>query len=752
MTTHTYVVGILAGGTQHNAPYDDHEWIIDPGYHAPIQGWILPADTVDAIMTTLSGGVGTAREVTLTLGDPDSPTTVERVLVIGTAASDNPQRKVLLLTDVRWYFTRAWMCLDVNVRRRVGDTRLVGDTLQTASVVDSIAYAPWSISHLVGGSAGAAYDWSTFKDQVLTYLTTARHGRPAISFVTDTFTVIDPTAKIVRETSLDAPGPSALAHAIESIPGASIYVDLTGTIHVYERTPGAEIPVVEALPPDLDGHGSLVLANNEALRPADSAHSWRVYVDYEIEVRFDYKVATMGLNDPLLIPCLQVTDPTLEIPAGTYFGNITRSGSASDRTVGQGSWISQAEAFAAWCYNGGSPAGPTYAGLTLPVLTDDIVAKNWFSEGLEFYAGFGVDALFSPLWSNRIDELRRCYRTFFRINPRFWDRIRHAWAIRAAVWDPVTGQRAPASVYQNFSKVPANIFAISSATDYFGVNVMTSYPVSGLLREGTPTAFRAHIVDKELGIIAIDRNHLSRYADAKKINLSPIALLPAIDNNVLDSAAQELISSTSGSSDDWKLAVVMSVSPAAPNDLRRMYEIQVSTAEAAATAGLTGYGAVGSGPDQELRSHLSQARIAWQDDSGVFDQILALLGCTDVVGTSGTDQITTKEAMSVGNPLTGFGTALTPVNLNQELKPLAKALAAADLLSKLDHYVGERAVPMDASIVPIGAVTRVIHKVLENRAVTVVHCTRHPAPFRAIDFLQGTARALLLHEIQNQQR
>jgi hypothetical protein len=730
MTASTYIVSITAGGTEFFMPYDDHEWTVCGGYFAPIQFWIMPATTADAILTELGSSTGTAREVTLKLGGPATPIVVSRVVVLGTAPADNPQRKYLLLSDVRWYFTRAWMAIDVNVRRRLGDTRLVGNTVTGTTIVDTVAYAPWSINN------GTAFEWVSLKNQVLTYLTTARHGRPSITFVTDSFTVIDPTTgggvspKIVQEMTTDAPGPAGCARAIESVPGASIYVDLDGVIHVYERTPGAEAAVVAALPPPLQGHGSLALIDRSGLRPAGV---YRIYVDYEIEVRFTYNASGSGLwstvnaNDPFLIPVIEVTDQQLTIPAGTYYGGVVR---ASSTDVGQGSWIGQDEAFHAW-------GSKNWVSFTLPQLTDNIVARHWFGEALDRYTVGKFLNTYDPVWGGRIEALLRCYRTYFRVNPKFWDRVRHAWPVRAAIWDPITGQRAPPAVYANFNLVPVDRPASALIPD-MSINVTDSYDdLTGLLVNSRPSGFHMKLVDKELGIIAIDRNALSKYPGAEKIGISPVQAPAQIDGaGLTDPTTQQLVLATTGAN-AWKCAVVFCVAPAAPNDLRRMYEIQVTPAAALASVGFTGSVPACYGPDQEMRSHLAQARVAWQDDTGVSDQILELLGCPDTA-----DGITTDEPL----------TTLTPINKNQELIPLAKAVAAARLLTNLDHYVGELAVPMDGTLAPIGSIVSVTHKVLENRSVSKVTCSSHSDPISPVDLLPGSARALILQEIPNQQR
>lgn len=705
----TNKVGILVGGTQFYIPYDDHTWSIEGGYRAPVQAWSVPAEVAAAILEILDGASGVGREAVLELGDPEDPVTIERVLVLTAVPHDDPQKMFLLLTDVRRYLSDAWFCMDVNVRRRLGDRRLVGNSLTDSVVVDSIGYAPWSIR-----GESDAYDWAELRDEVLAYLTQEKHGRPAISYVVDTFS-IDVEAKTVQETTTDASGDVGLARAIEAIPGAGIYVDKTGVIHVYDRTLGAEIPLVETLPPALMAHGNLALVNNSGLRP----QRWRIYFDYELEVRWEYRTNLAELNNsgdtPLeqalqftrLQNVLKVTDQQLVVPEGPW---------GAARTVGQGTWITLAEAFEAW-------GKVEWGAKTLPKLTEEIVCRHWLGDALRRYAIGGVFTTHDPVWASRIAELMRSFRTCFRAHPVTWERIRHAWAVRAAVWDPVTGTRAPAPVYCNYHLMPLDHFMPTAMTQ-FGDDVDDSYPPTGRLQDGRTSGFSLRITDEELGIFEIERD-ISRYPGHASLaisDLEKIAKWDSDDVTLLEPVQQSL-------NPNWSLATVISCSPAAPNDLRRLYSVPVAAMEAAETAGLfvtpDSYG-----HEKEDRSQLAEARVAWveegEDEDTPENIILTLVG---------------------GGVEDDENGDLEPINLESELIPLARAVAAADLMGKLDHYEGSLAVPMNGDLVPLGSISRVTHRVTDNRAVTVLNCSA-PAPhYRFEDYLSGSARSFILKEI-----
>lgn len=732
----TYVAKITAAGTDYFVPYDDHghEWIDEMGFHAPIIAWVMPREMAAAILTALGTSTGSAREVTVSLGDPtDTANYVvqERVVVIGDAPADSPQQRYLLLSDVRWYFTQAWAALDANVRRRLGDTRLLGNALTTGIVLaDTIAYAPWSINN------GTAYTWSSFKDAMLTYLTTARHGRPAISFVTDTFTVIDVPAQAIPETPTDAQGDLAAARAIESVPGASLRVSRTGVLHVCEDTPGAEESIVTLLGPSLTGHGDLPKVNRSGIRPDNY---WRVYFDLELELRLTYDAtATILDTDPYLIPVVKVPEQSVTIPAGTYYGIGTV---ASSRVVGQGSWIGQDEYFAAI----GAPAGTALANIT-----DDLLALHWFDGTLNQYMEDSSGNT-DPVWVARMNAIMASYRTTFRVNPKAWERIRFAWTARASVWDPATGSRATSPVYCNYSYVPAN------PTQIYGKGLLTKnvsdrYTSSGLIADMKPTPFELDMIDEELGIFAVDRNAtLKQHPGEEPAGSFEVsdATTPA-DLDGTSGAPQEIAAQTlrkSTGTGAWKLATVISVAPASPNDLRRLYEVRVDKATAATWAGLastpTGYG-----PDVEKRSRLDQVRIPWQDDTGISDVTLGILGFSDSTTVIDTADSTAFATALSGSSVTAHPTSpitYQPINLFSSIAALAQSVAAADLLGKLDCRVGTKTVPGSTALVPIGTLRRVVHQVKRDSFVSFAFCVEPDHnQFRATDFLPAQTRAFVL--------
>src|SRR5581483_7713698 len=270
---------------------------------------------------------------------------------------------------------------------------------------------------------------------------------------------------------------------------------------------------------------------------------------------------------------------------------------------------------------------------------------------------------------------------------------------------------------------------VASNLDVYGQDVKTSFDAaSGLLSKGMPSGFEVEIVDPDLLIIAISRDELKFQGHADVLP-SPVDVPATFDN--ADPALNEATLQSLAKDKDFTLATVMTVSPASPNDLRRLYEIKAPVSDLWEKYKMDSQDC--DGPDQEVRSHIAEARVAWQEGDNTPAAIVLSIG-----GSTG--------SITDSDPTT----TLTPINLVQELQPLAQAIAIADLIPKLDHYEGRKAVPMNAKYVPIGSITKVTHRVTKNRAVSVLEGTGPSTSYDATDFLRGSARSYLLKQIQAQ--
>lgn len=696
---------VLAAGIE--LPHNGYDWKVQTGLAAPFQGWVVPNHIAESIVKQYAG-----KEIELKLHN----TTVKRVVVIGNTAARDPQNQTLILTDVRWYWTRGWLVRDFNVRRRVGNVRLVGEVPdESKTPVYDVQYLAWTLA-----ATNTPWVWQPAVEHLLTYASRAVEGRPSILWQIDTTSLRAQGASLtVQETRIDDEIPVGIARGLAALPGRTGYVDLEGVFHVSDGTLGAEIATISSLKPDeaLQGQGSLTLCDLRGSR----SNQWRVRFtpEYEVKVWAD-KLATRQVDDPYFENVLKIPDKRLTVGTG-----------AQQRNVGQGTYLVHEDAYAAW----GPATEPVFAS---GPLTEDMVRTYWLSDNLAINFALMAAETPDPIWSARIREVKKTFRTLFRVNPKFWARVLSALPVRAAVDDPQSGTRGPSPVFSDY--------ALKPTVRWFNAAIRkTGYNVSGFGKpnDGIPASTQdmsaaanhpapatLHMLDEEQGIFEIVW-HLP--SDGLYDAIAPCGiesdsnLDPALANGFPSSwISRKLVSR-------HKMATIISCVPAAPNSDKRLFEVSVSIQDAAQTLGLNSVPSA-TGPDKVLRCRATTARIAWADDQNTRDRILKAFGDDPSGSVSATDPSLTVAS-------------LDPVNYDNEILPLAKAMAAQDLAGQLDHYEGTLAVPM-TTIAPVGSIQSVTYRVTEDSADTIVQCVGSPVAIDPLALLPGSARKTLLREVQ----
>lgn len=694
------------------------DWRIEPGFHAPIQGWELQADKVAQIVSQYRG-----LEVTIVLGG----TTIERVIVLGNAVSHNPATQFLLLTDVRWYW-RTWQCKALNVRRRIGSRVLVGTgDVQAQGVVDTIRYAPWSLQ-----DGSKAYAWQPAAKELMDGACSEDDGHPKISYVFDDG-ILGIEDLLVQEEFIDDSTPAALARAIGALPGRSIYVDLKGVVHIYDACPGAEDRVLSGIPPAIGPNGtawgSLRKLDNAAIR----SNSYRILFDPELEVLLFYAnsgFTTDNPNLPFMENVLRVPDKSLAIPAGAY----------AARTVGEGSYITIAEACAAW---GSNPNNGQFAfsggagALTVDKIRTNFNNPSWF---VHQYVEDGAGSI-DPVWAARIDALLDAFRTLFRVNPKFWRRVRSVRPYRAGVWDTATGTRADSPVYCDYARQPTARSIRANRTNV-GYSI-TSWNLQ-LAQAQKATQAKALVEDDDQGVIKIawQRDYKGLYGE-----LAPSALVNVPDLDTADVLPYQGKFYETPLVDDatFQLATIVSCVPAAPNDARRLYAVDVTLAEALSflnPKNVDPANTVAQGKLQVFRSRapITSARFSYPGTTTHADDEAAI----PTLATFGAVAQPTAVNVLGAN----VQTVLEPQNLEDELRPVARSIASAVLVTQLDHWEGERTVQRDDSFVPLGSITCVTHRCTAREVTTVLRAEARTIDLDTIARLPASARKVIAREVQ----
>lgn len=714
-----------------------YDWQVRAGLAAPIQGWIVPREIAQKIVALYAG-----REIELLL----DTVTVKRVIVLGLTFAQlgplpAPDLRTLLFTDVRWLWTRGWLVRDVNTRRKGADTHYLGAEvpIDAQTPIFDVQYQPWSLM-----GSNQPYTYAPFMGSLLEYASRAvPAGMNKIAWQIDPATFIQGNNRVVEEVKLDDMIPQGLARAVAAFPGRSIFPDLDGVVHVSDAAFGAEKALVSGLNPDkpMTNAGHMAWVDMSGSRP--SSYGVLFTPEFEVKLWADVNASPSlptqtqaNADDPFLTPVLKIPDKILTVTS------TPPGGSTVTRKLAQGSYAPQSDVFKAW-------GAPSDFGRPIPALTDDIVRKHYLGPWLEINYVMRSVPDPDPIWAARIRETKRSYRVRFQANPVFWDKVLDAIPKRAAVLDQATGTRADSPVFAGFALRP-KIRWFAAAVRKLGHNVRGLGSYNGASDDGIAAKdqplgassanqsapCKVHIEDFDQGIFFFEWEVPSDGLYSA-IAPSPIEYEPNLDPK---SYAGQVALATKWQSQKlvsrFKLATIISCVPAAPNSDKRLFRVDVKLDDAEAYLG-NGARPTGKGPVKMLRvgPQLLTPRFAWTDDANTSGKILKAFGCGD--------NVSANESAIETNLTVDY---LRPVNYETEIKPLATAMAAADLATQHDHYEGTLKIPMKI-VNPIGSVNMVTYRVTKDESVTILSATGESPAVDVFALLPDTARKTILHQV-----
>jgi hypothetical protein len=536
---------------------------------------------------------------------------IDGVFVIQELPGPNPRIRRLLLADRRWFWSRKHVRRSFNVRRRAGVSRAPspGAPPVVDPVVDEVAYAPWSLRD------GTPWDAEQALRDVLEELDgfeAAEGGLGGLDW--------GATGRLdqvpFENLHLDDPGDQAVARLLAYLPEYQVVATPQGTILVYSRLDQGETELMEPFGPEMVGAGHIELCSLERLRPREI----RVLFTREAEVRFDFAETETGAS-VVQNPEERFAENVLPIPDFQL--------AVGGRTLAQGTWITIAQALAAW-----GPA-PGIGPITVRTLRIGLVPFMDLWAGLELAGARDPDAD----WTARLAALQTHWRRTFRINRRWMDRIARLNAYRVATVDPVTGTRGPALAWSDYcllNSLRSLIADIRGGHDLrFAIN-QAAYPSGGKLasaRHASPA--RVEVVDPDQGIIRLEwlmdelRLHDTVMPGTIANNPSPDfgQRSGAIGFNVVLRSFDEdrLPQFAAG----YKAIVLLSAIPASPNDGRQLHAIAVKPADVMQDLPESLRSQLFRGPPMEVRvlPSLETARVAWVDDrKGDIEQLFGLGG------------------------------------------------------------------------------------------------------------------------------
>lgn len=697
---------------------------------------------LDAISISTSGGPITLKiEENAGAGfQQGNPVKVENLWVLNIEPGENKYISKVTVADRRWMWSYAFIKRSYNVRRNVGTKRLVAND-QVAAVnptASRIAYANWSLNN------GTPWVALSLVQDVLKAVSEKERDFSGRRFAAKIDDRIGQKIKglPIEDLLLDDQGDRAVQRALSYLPEAMVYVDYDGTVVVTSRATGDEKKVVEALIPEIVGEGHTDLVENRLIRP----RAIDVYFTREVELRFDVRENASDVGTISVEP----TDTRTLInvlPSQDYQLTTGDGVPAAQAPIAQGTWITFAEAFNYW---GNLPfMSRNGSGRKL----DHDILQRAFVPGCDLWAllfKFGTrpdeNGTIKP-WAKRYAACLAHYRTSYRIDPKYKDRIESVRAYRAATIDPVSGTRAPASAYGDYSVLYTQQTLLKSVAQ--GVSpdwIMnkTAYPSGGVLdssAEVSPAS--VEVEDSDQGIIHINYMPNPVFGMNETVLPSQVQLdsIPTADisNRTRPIAFNSVVAGKMPPrlSPSFKLAVILTAVPAAPNSKQQLHRIRITPSDVrdllpdSQTAGLS----EALGPVMEIRVGPGKevARVQWKDDRST--DIDKIFGLTD--GEPNLQGLVINE----GEP----GDLANGASLNA----IAKAEAARVYASLVDRFEGTMTGYMNGQVRPAGWISEVSHEVATNGAATTSVAMPPQVPQMSLfSFLDSSSRASILRLVQ----
>jgi hypothetical protein len=630
--------------------------------------------------------------------------TIEKLTVLSTGPTDNPNESVLAVADVRWRWTYGHVWRAYNVRGESGNRRRVNaDGPQaTDNLVDDVIYQKWSINpntrkrwrpeevvedvmNVVAGARGTAWRNRSVLGTV---------GLPPI-----------------EEMFLDGSPAAVLGQLLAELGLAiSVFVDKRGQVVLYNRLDDTERRLVgapeqaistrgNAPKPLIFGSPTWSVQDNSKIRPRDVI----VLIERRQEMRFDARdsTATTTVDDDFPDP--NMTNVLYSPEDFTHNGR--------EILVGQ---VVSVDFYLSYLA-GKQPSG-------LPQLTKNVVNRGWLHGVLEAYSSEILDP--SGLWARRIDAIREHYRLTYQIDRTWRERIRDIQPEVLSVQDSETGARAQSPVYANYAQFETwrsrgksvnaqpkvydqvrNRYANPSGSGggaIVGTSVKSLKPAKAIVTLENP---QQGIIRFSFGNFNDASRRASEFVRSALTSLS----IPTDDISLKNLWLQEGVLE-----ETHEVSTLLTCTIESPPDLRRYHAIRVTQQEAKPFMPSERQSLPdGTGPTMYVRipPSLVVAKFGWDDTKRVaINTVYSEIGDKDQI----------KDILGL------------PINAKQ-LEVVAKARAAVIYSQYADRVEGGARLVMDPSLSLRGTATRVSWEASpQDGAVTDIDL---PAEAPGVEFL-----------------
>lgn len=673
------------------------------GFYPGVRPHIARVQARKAAITRILGTTQGTEPVRLSLRhDAGKAQVWERLYVLGEVPADAPWLGAVELADERWLWARRHILRRYNLRRETGETAILSGSfaggIEAGEAIPDIDYRPVSLHN---GTPWTPVD--VLRD-VLDAVTAGRF-RVDGTFVT----------QAVEDLEIDDAGDAAVAKALALVPDAELYLDEAGRAIVYNRHTGGEVAALNALGPDqVGGAGRVEYVSHHRTRPS----AIRVLFTRAVEVRFDFgedETRTRVEEDRKIHNVLPVPDPSLLV--------MSADAATSARRVNAGTFIDVNDAFTSW----DDPPGG------LPPLSRTIVNRDWWAGLLLMsYGKIGEGDRANSDWVARIGAVYAHYRQTFQIARRWVDRALAIEPERPFVVQQETGARVPALVYadhavelgfRGLSRDPGNATTIRNQTGFYPTGGGGGGTTINPLANGRPAPARVQMLLPTAGIFRLawqvdvlrlrEKIHPCPFAQEASANPADAGLRPVRHDEIsLTLAATH------------RVAVLLTLVPAFPNDERQLHAVKVPAADVAPLlAGGLAAGRIqpANGPTLDVRvpASLVRAITAWDDGRAA-----------EIEGVFGLGDASAKDL---------------PIANHLAVDAVARAVATATYSAFLDGLEGAKIGPLTPEVHPLGRIAEV--ETVLDPSGHVATTARLPRPSRPLNFLallpDGIRRILL---------
>ena len=581
----------------------------------------------------LKGKVGNFAVKLVVVDARNVTTTIEELFIVERVASDSPNRVTFKVVDRRYWWSYKLVVRDYNTPKKTGDrtVRNLDVPVEKQVTTDEYDFRPYSLKD-------GKKRWKV--GEALSDVLELIEEDPG-KWTIDSLPVNDGDGEgafNLQGQVLRDPGDMALARILSLLPGARVWVDQKGVVRIFD---GADVNMarqyLKELPPNTWDGDKWVEIDRGPIRPKEI----RVHYQREMELLLSYSDNLGGntASAPVqLDPFIQNVVPTTDVKTTVFEYDPLTNTTVTKTDVPPGTYVE----FQAWLFamDKIKPEG------SLP-WTFETLKFGWLSgdlDGLLGGRGFDLDPLGNV--AMRIQAVKQHFRQTFRINRLYTERTRGLTAVRAAVLDPVTGARAPASVWGQACIVPTTkgkLMASRNKKEKAGAFRNVNYLPEGEedVLERTPGPTAVNFIDRDLGIFrlqwllgpyGVNESFIPCHLVSEKNTGTP--KVPTRDMSEQDNEPTVAGGRIEGATNGLQLRptleykIMITMVPAAPNNKDQFHQ-EVLTFEDLSPIFRTEFGIkAGSGPPLDLFIPPGEltARFGWQEDDLAQASIKQILG------------------------------------------------------------------------------------------------------------------------------